>query len=168
MITHLDFSAVCGYFRILNHVTQCCNITKCRNHQFLLNTLWRHWVMFPSGCDLDTQTCGGWNWDMKALGWKQSWGIKRENGWCYCNIFLFLAFLAALNWPTFYRKSACTFFLIFMSHEPTELWMCFLVSLNLLKCETLYFVQCIFNLYFFLIVVPYEAPLYWTIWCDQI
>lgn len=168
MITHLDFSAVCGYFRILNHVTQCCNITKCRNHQFLLNTLWRHWVMFPSGCDLDTQTCGGWNWDVKALGWKQSWGIKEK---MVDVIVIFSYFWLSLQLWTdllFTEKVPVPFFFIFMSHEPTELWMCFLVSLNLLKCETLYFVQCIFNLYFFLIVVPYEAPLYWTIWCDQI
>lgn len=67
-----------------------------------------------SSLDPQSVVCGGWNWDVKASGWKQSWGIKRENGWCYCKMFLFLAFLTALNWPTFYRKrSACTFFFLF-------------------------------------------------------
>ena len=77
-------------------------------------------------------------------------------------IVIFSYFLLSLQLRTdllFKEKVPVPFF--FMSHEPTQLWMCFFVSLNLLKCETLYFVQCIFNLYFFLIVVPYEAPLYY-------
>lgn len=141
------------------------------------STLRRHWVIFPYGCSLwpclDTQTCGGWNGDVRASGWKQSWGIRRENGWCYCNIFLFLAFLTALNWPTFYRKrSACTFFFFFfMFHEP---WV-----VDVLSCKFQPTKMWIF-LFFFLFGVFFHLYLLfffycwhllaftWPFWCDEL
>lgn len=57
----------------------------------------------------------------------------------------------------FYRKrSACTFFHVLRAHSAVDV---FPVSSNLTKCETLDFVQCIFNLCFkSFVVILYEAP----------
>lgn len=101
------------------------SLTKRQKTLWFVNTLWRHWAIFPYGCSLwpclDTQTCAGWNWDVKASGWKQSWGIKRGNGWCYCNIFGFPCSFEL----TYFLQKKCLylFFFFFFFYVSQAHWV---------------------------------------------